>query len=425
MNKRNLLLTIFLSAVFFSLANLSLAATMQTTALVNGVCGSTDGKTVSSIPTEDLCSAGTATTVFGPNPGFWWYCEGSNGGVKVACRANYLSTGSIKLISPVGGEKWKLGKTYAVSWEYTSLKGDVSVSIVNSKNYSCGQGSAPVESKQLIFTLGKECKYADSQVKKTMEPGEYIIALSGRDVNGKTISYAMENGNPIYVSVDTITAAPIKGVCGSANGKTVSSIPSANLCSSGIASSVMGEGPWTWDCNGLNNGETVSCKALSSVVEERAELVITRPVSGSTLVQGSKSTATWTGSTLGVVSYSVCLVGGSLGALDCKDLGTATANQHSFVWTVPNDVTPAKGFQLVFKSSGNEPIFSSFFAIDSATAVVTPTTKSSTTVKGDSDSQGSEGLTINKPISQMTREELINILLAIIQALSQQKRVAN
>jgi hypothetical protein len=258
-----------------------------------------------------------------------------------------------------------------------------------------------------------------------MESGEYTVVLSGRDVNGKTISYTMETGNPIYVSVDTITAAPIKGVCGSANGKTVSSIPSANLCSSGIASSVMGEGPWTWDCNGLNNGETVSCKAPSSVVEEKAEMVVTRPVSGSTLVQGSKNTATWTGSTPNVTSYSVCLIGGSLGALDCKSLGTATANQHSFVWTVPSDVTPAKGFQLVFKSSGNESIFSSFFAIDSATAVTTPTTKSPTTVKSDSDSQDLGGLTINKPISQMTREELINILLAIIQALSQQKRVAN
>ena len=55
--------------------------------------------------------------------------------------------------------------------------------------------------------------------------------------------------------------APVSGVCGSANGTTVSSKPSASLCSAGTASSVAGSGPWTWSCGGSNGGASASCSA--------------------------------------------------------------------------------------------------------------------------------------------------------------------
>jgi hypothetical protein len=58
-----------------------------------GACGSANGGTVSSAPTANLCSAGTASTVTGAGP--WsWTCAGSNGGATVSCSDKLASTGT-------------------------------------------------------------------------------------------------------------------------------------------------------------------------------------------------------------------------------------------------------------------------------------------------------------------------------------------
>lgn len=54
----------------------------------------------------------------------------------------------------------------------------------------------------------------------------------------------------------------INGKCGTANGTTVSTAPTTNLCATGAASSVIGSGPWGWNCNGSNGGANVACSAL-------------------------------------------------------------------------------------------------------------------------------------------------------------------
>lgn len=58
----------------------------------------------------------------------------------------------------------------------------------------------------------------------------------------------------------------INGVCGNANGTTVSSPPTTNLCSIGSASAVSGTGPWSWSCAGSNGGTTATCSANKTVV---------------------------------------------------------------------------------------------------------------------------------------------------------------
>ncbi|MFT3790919.1 MAG: choice-of-anchor Q domain-containing protein [Rudaea sp.] len=52
---------------------------------VDGVCGSDDGKTLASTPTN-LCSAGTPSVVAGDGP-WTWTCSGSNGGATASCSA--------------------------------------------------------------------------------------------------------------------------------------------------------------------------------------------------------------------------------------------------------------------------------------------------------------------------------------------------
>jgi N-acetylneuraminic acid mutarotase len=51
------------------------------------------------------------------------------------------------------------------------------------------------------------------------------------------------------------------GVCGSSNGGTFTTAPSAGLCSAGSATSVTGIGPWSWSCTGANGGTTADCTA--------------------------------------------------------------------------------------------------------------------------------------------------------------------
>ncbi|MGC9194890.1 MAG: hypothetical protein ACP5IL_05465, partial [Syntrophobacteraceae bacterium] len=51
------------------------------------------------------------------------------------------------------------------------------------------------------------------------------------------------------------------GVCGSSNGGSFSSPPTSNLCSTGMASTVTGTGPWSWTCSGLFGGTSARCSA--------------------------------------------------------------------------------------------------------------------------------------------------------------------
>jgi hypothetical protein len=46
----------------------------------------------------------------------------------------------------------------------------------------------------------------------------------------------------------------INGSCGGSNGQTLSAIPTSNLCSTGNATTVTGNGPWNWTCSGSNGG---------------------------------------------------------------------------------------------------------------------------------------------------------------------------
>jgi hypothetical protein len=72
----------------------------------------------------------------------------------------------------------------------------------------------------------------------------------------------------LYATLATSTTPSggtiVTGACGSSNGATLTSTPSANLCSSGTASAIGGAGPWSWTCAGSNGGTTATCSALKA-----------------------------------------------------------------------------------------------------------------------------------------------------------------
>ncbi len=63
---------------------------------VNGVCGTSNGIAVTTVPTASLCTTGTASAVSGSGP--WdWTCAGTNGGAMATCSASITT-----LISKTG-----------------------------------------------------------------------------------------------------------------------------------------------------------------------------------------------------------------------------------------------------------------------------------------------------------------------------------
>ncbi len=90
-----------------------------------------------------------------------------------------------------------------------------------------------------------------------------------------------KNNNPVD------NASPVNGVCGSANGTTVSSMPTDNLCSSGsilttnkITTPIKNESKngWKWICKSDNGGKNSSlCTALIKTGGEGAGLSPTSP----------------------------------------------------------------------------------------------------------------------------------------------------
>ncbi|HSR89261.1 MAG TPA: hypothetical protein VLK22_02560, partial [Candidatus Udaeobacter sp.] len=88
-------------------------------------------------------------------------------------------------------------------------------------------------------------------------------SLSAKQLYMAFFQFSLENSGSVVVTVDDAhlyvvraqsntppPPTPVNGVCGSANGTTVPTIPTTNLCSVGAASSVNGSGPWTWTCAG-------------------------------------------------------------------------------------------------------------------------------------------------------------------------------
>jgi parallel beta-helix repeat protein len=189
----------------------SCSANLAAPAPVNGTCGASDGTTLSSVPTANLCSIGSATSVTGSGP--WaWTCSGANGGSTASCSANLAPP-------PV--------------------------------NASCGTSNAATLSSIPTTNL---CGIGSAS--SVTGSGPWAWTCSG--ANGGTNASCAAN---LAVSAPT----PINASCGVSNGLTLSKAPTASLCILGTATSVTGSGPWAWTCSGANGGTNSSCSANLAV----------------------------------------------------------------------------------------------------------------------------------------------------------------
>lgn len=222
---------------------------------VDGQCGSAQGTGVTQAPGMDLCTSGIASPISGDGP--WsWACSGLNGGRVAACRALVREDGvcgsasgqnarrtpandlcSSGLASAVVGEgPW--------SWTCSGLNGGEAA--------NCEAGLS-IDGVCGLATASGTRKEPDADLCQVGEPSE----VAGTGPWNWTCS-----GSKGGAAATCIAAVSIDGQCGRANGETRESAPTSNLCASGLASVVAGDGPWVWSCGGQDGGMTVSCTSL-------------------------------------------------------------------------------------------------------------------------------------------------------------------
>ena len=271
---------------------------------VNGVCGSSNGQTLATAPTTNLCSAGTATTVSGSGP-WTWSCTGSNGGSTASCSANKSGTSPVNgVCGSSNGQTLATAPTTNLCSAGTATtvsgSGPWTWSCIGSSGGSTASCSANKTGAHTTFTTGAYGNNAN--ITDTLSiPGATSLTVtvtgntelnydflyiynssnvlqgtfSGSGIN-ETFTVAGSSINILFTSDDSVTASGVtvtiasasggtNGVCGSSNGQTFATAPTTNLCSVGTATAVTVNpfsGQWNWSCTGLNGGSTANCSAI-------------------------------------------------------------------------------------------------------------------------------------------------------------------
>ncbi|BFT95108.1 hypothetical protein MNSC_11160 [Minisyncoccus archaeophilus] len=170
---------------------------------VDGACGSANGNTFSSKPTQNLCTAGYTNAVDFSEGKWIWTCYGQNGGSNATCSANGVKINGV------------CGSSFGMSF-----------SNIPTSNL-CSVGSAS--------------------------------KVSGSSDYWTWTCYGQNGGNSVSCSAYKLRYI---GVCGGAINYQHYYVPKSDLCSSGSASSVDGSGSvWSWTCYGTNGGPNASCSA--------------------------------------------------------------------------------------------------------------------------------------------------------------------
>lgn len=249
----------------------------------NNLCGSASELMALEAPDKDLCNSGKASDVSGNGP--WsWTCE--DGG-----RTSNCST-----LSPMGNLSDAAPRAKALA---KAKPAPAPVAAVEEKAASCGfaagQGvnQAPAEG---LCSIGKATSVKGTgpwrwtcvvgKSKASCEAPKLVDATCGI-ANGSVQKFApvkglcsegaptevqgtgpwlwtcvgSGGGSSISCSAAAQSQTRVDGSCGAASNNAAVSTPDANLCDSGVPSSVYGDGPWTWTCSGLNGGIATSCSA--------------------------------------------------------------------------------------------------------------------------------------------------------------------
>lgn len=225
---------------------------------INGACGSANGVGTTSAPSSGLCSAGTASSVSGSGP-FSWTCNGANGGSNASCSAPLMVNGACG--SSHGGSFYS-----APSSNLCTAGAASSVSGSGPYSWTCaGSNGGSTATCSAVRKVDGVCGTANGVGNENMPTA---LCSSGNPSGVSTVGTSWNwSCGGVNGGTNMNCAAPriYHGLCGPANGTNVYAKPSSGLCAVGNATAVIGAGPFDWNCNGINGGNNVSCSANLTV----------------------------------------------------------------------------------------------------------------------------------------------------------------
>lgn len=270
------------------------AAQPTTTApkMEDALCGSADGTITDTAPNDGLCAKGMASHVNGAGP-WTWACSGMNGGRAAACSAQKKTDGKCGDANGSGTDQMPMsdlctaGYASAVtgngpwSWTCSGLNGGqaATCSAAPKLNAVCGPASLSGHNdapKNALCSVGQPSAVSGY--------GPWNWTCAGTNGGASVSCEARKSEN---------------GVCGSAHGAAVTAAPEDGLCTTGKASRVTGNGPWSWTCAGSEGGDTASCTATRST-EHAATAAFTPPKQAA--ITASSDTANLCGSAAELVA---------------------------------------------------------------------------------------------------------------------------
>ena len=169
--------------------------------LINGVCGSSNGGTFSSVPSSGLCNAGTASVPIATSGGWIWQCGGISGGTTASCAASASGNGS------GGGGGMKLNViTHVIGGTKTAANFTVHATQQGGGNLP-GSPSAGYEAPGQAYTVTGGNAYSISQ---DAIPG-YSMTVSGDCDAGGNVSFPLNSTSSKTCTItDTFTSAQSK-----------------------------------------------------------------------------------------------------------------------------------------------------------------------------------------------------------------------
>lgn len=243
--------------------------------LEEGLCGSADGVGGDHAPATDLCVKGTPSRVNGNGP-WTWACSGANGGQAAACTAPKKTDGVCGMAASAGADRMPANDLCAAGYA-GAVTGD------GPWNWTCSglYGGAPALCSAAAKRAGI-CGGATLAGHKEMPKADLCSSGKASDVRGAGPWSWACNGDNGGASVSCSAPVSVEGVCGAANGVAATNAPGEGLCAQGTASRVMGAGPWTWNCAGVDGGSAQSCAApLASVAPQPPTALPPMPVPSS------------------------------------------------------------------------------------------------------------------------------------------------
>lgn len=322
----------------------------------SGICGPVNGTTVSTAPVTNLCTSGSASAVNGTGP-WYWSCNGFNGGQNAQCSANpsgptgtagqcatppnnrtYSSAPSLPLCTIGTASPSTLSGSGPWSWNCVGTASTATCSAqYNAGNAECA--IPPHQGGYIATPSGPYCTVGTASPLTTTASGWDWSCVAGTSTAS---CYATKT-----------TTQGINGQCGSANGVSSPTAPTANLCTVGTASTVTlpsQSGPWSWSCQGTASTAQCSAPISGSTAAPTASFMIDngiQQVQSVTVPVGAFLTYRWSSFNGGIYSstysstncsaagaWAISSATGSISGQTTSDM--ALCGTYTFTYNVTN-----------------------------------------------------------------------------------------